>query len=225
MKVHDKENLDAINSRLDNLKEREELKETMDDHLKYRRFSLPLLKRDETLGRVFQGSKNTVQVLKLPRASCKLPFLLASILLTILCASSFCYVQQHGIEMKLLTEINNTATGMLQLQENVEEFIQEFKQKSTVEITPQTSVMTTITTIETTPLYTSTTNEISTTSTEEELDSTTANENVVYACTDYCTSAYENLPVIGDCHKYCMCVPTEIHGKFDYEVSKCYPYE
>ena len=169
--VHDKENLNEINSNLDFIKQRHSsLKKALEDrfveitkvhHTRGRRASMPIFNSNEKLSNKFSKLEDKEIKYKTPKFVCKSLLIIALVFV----ASFTALTIMEGIGIKLSTNIkdvsnriDNTSSGMLEFQRDMQFFIHEFN-KTTLNPTTQKIKPTT----GTTPTFSTTTDAESTT--------------------------------------------------------------
>ena len=147
--VHDKENLNEINSNLDYLKQRHSsLKKAIQDRFveitkvhntKCRRASMPIFYSNEKLPKTIPKLENKETKHNFPQFVCK-----GLLLIVLVIVASFSALTiMEGIGIKLSTDIkdvsnriDNTSSGMLEFQRDMQFFIHEFN-KTTLNPTTQ----------------------------------------------------------------------------------------
>ena len=161
--VHDKENLNEINSNLDFIKQRHfSLKKTLEDrfgeitkvhHTKCRRASMPIFNSNEKLSNKFSKLEDNEIKYKTPRFVCKSLFIIA--LVFVASFSALTIMEVIGIKLStdikdVSNRIDNTSSGMLEFQRDMQFFIHEFNKTTlnptTQKIKPATGTTTTLST-------------------------------------------------------------------------------
>ena len=169
---------------------------------RYRRFSVPLLHSTERPKKSFGSLKYELRNHKIPSSSWKWLFLLVLIAITMFLTVT----SLDGTVMTLSKRIDESTAGMESFQRQIERLFRESKNKTTTEVTQQTTSFTIIPSITTSA-------EIESTTTKRETIATTTKQIIV------CNEAFDVFPVTGDCHKYYMCLPTQTENIFHVEVS------
>ena len=169
--VHDKKNLNEINSNLDYLKQRHSsLKKAIQDRFveitkvhntKYRRASMPIFNSNEKLPKTIPKLENNETKHNFPKFVCKSLLLIVLVIV----ASFSALTIMEGIGIKLSTDIkdvsnriDNTSSVMLTFQRKMQYFINEFN-KTTLKPTTQKIEPATVTTT----IFSTSTNAESTT--------------------------------------------------------------